>query len=128
MYLCYDTETGQEVAWNTVFLGGLPRDEQERIRGETAILRQLSHPAIISFGSTWESADKEEIVFTTEIVTSGTLKQYINRVKGIKLKVVKNCQTRAGSTQQRCTSLSTAALTLRSLSAAPLLPQGAVRS
>ena len=65
---------------------------QNRIRGETAILRQLSHPGIISFGNTWESEAKDEICFTTEIVTSGTLKQYINRVKGIKLKVVKNCQ------------------------------------
>ena len=92
VYLCYDSETGQEVAWNTVYLGGLPHDEQERIRGETRILRSLSHPAIISFGSTWESTAGDDpcIVFTTEIFTSGTLKQYINRVKGIKLKVVKN--------------------------------------
>lgn len=89
VYLSYDTETGQEVAWNTVYLGGLPADEQERIRGETAILKSLSHPAIISFGNTWESSSGEEIHFTTEIVTSGTLKQYINRVKGIKLKIIK---------------------------------------
>ena len=124
VFLCYDTETGQEVphtapaqhtqhttalsratdsapaavavcawcqvAWNTVPLDGVPLDEQQRIRGETAILRQLSHPGIISFGNTWESEAQDAIHFTTEIVTSGTLKQYISRVKGIKLKVVKN--------------------------------------
>lgn len=34
-------------------------------------------------------APADQICFTTEIVTSGTLKQYTNRVKSIKLKVIK---------------------------------------
>ena len=64
VYLCYDTETGQEVAWNTVHLDGMAEEEQQRIRGETVILRQLSHPGIISFGSTWENEAKDEICLT----------------------------------------------------------------
>ena len=31
----------------------------------------------------------DQICFTTEIVTSGTLKQYVNRVRNVKLKVIK---------------------------------------
>lgn len=89
VYLCYDTETGKEVAWNTVEMKRLPIAEKKRIRLETEILRELSHPHIINFYQVWENKEKEQICFTTEIVTSGTLKQYTNRVKGIKLKVIK---------------------------------------
>ena len=88
-------------------------DEQERIRGETAILRQLSHPGIISFGNTWENVENNEIDFTTEIVTSGTLKQYINRVKGIKLKVIKNWPVRTIHTQRSKAQHSEAAMHCR---------------
>ena len=36
--------------------------------------------------------------FTTEIVTSGTLKEYTSRVKNIKLKVIKKCKTTLANT------------------------------
>ncbi len=60
-----------------------------RCVGETEILKELTHPHIINFGTVWENEAAEQICFTTEIVTSGTLKQYISRVKGVKLKVIK---------------------------------------
>jgi serine/threonine protein kinase len=66
----------------------LPSAEKRRIRSETEILAELQHPNIISFYHVWENKEKDQICFTTEIVTSGTLKQYTNRVKGIKLKVM----------------------------------------
>jgi serine/threonine protein kinase len=89
VYLSYDTETGKEVAWNTVELRRLPANEKRRIRSETEILAELQHPHIINFFNVWENKEKDQICFTTEIVTSGTLKQYTNRVKSIKLKVIK---------------------------------------
>lgn len=89
VYLSYDTETGKEVAWNTVNLTRLPPGERKRIRMETEILRELNHPHVINFYHVWESEDKEKICFTTEIVTSGTLKQYVNRLTKVKLKVIK---------------------------------------
>lgn len=67
----------------------LPSAEKRRIRSETEILAELQHPHIINFYHVWENKEKDQICFTTEIVTSGTLKQYTNRVKGIKLKVIK---------------------------------------
>ena len=67
----------------------LPANEKRRIRSETEILAELQHPHIINFYHVWENKAKEQICFTTEIVTSGTLKQYTNRVKSIKLKVIK---------------------------------------
>lgn len=71
-------------------MDGMAEEEQQRIRGESAILRQLCHPGIISFCSSWESGQLDSLHFTTEIVSSGSLKQYVSRVKGIKLKVVKH--------------------------------------
>ena len=67
----------------------LPSAEKRRIRSETEILAELQHPHIINFYHVWENKEQDQICFTTEIVTSGTLKQYTNRVKGIKLKVIK---------------------------------------
>lgn len=82
----YDTETGKEIAWNTIDLKRLPVSERARIRHETEILQELEHPHIINFFNTWDQCEAndgtcEQICFATEIVTSGTLKQYISRVK-----------------------------------------------
>lgn len=92
VYLAYDTETGKEVAWNTVEMKRLPVAEKRRIRMETSILSRLHHPHIINFYTVWEQEAAEQIIFTTEIMTSGTLKQYTARLKQVKLKVVKKCQ------------------------------------
>ena len=95
----------------------VPKNERKRLKGETEMLKSLKHPHIINFFNVWENKEEEQvhmnlliqiyctanitcwssqmfwlqICFTTEIVTSGTLKQYIDRVfdKGLKLKIVK---------------------------------------
>lgn len=93
VFLAYDTETGKEVAWNTVNLARLPPTEKKRIRMETEILKELDHPHIINFFNVWENPARDQICFTTEIVTSGTLKEYVARVRNVKLKVIKKCQS-----------------------------------
>jgi len=67
----------------------MPAHEQDRIKKETDILKVLKHDNIINFYHVWENPEKEQICFTTEIVTSGTLKQYVSRMKYIKVKVLK---------------------------------------
>jgi len=89
VWLAFDNDSGKEVAWNTVDLRRLPFGEKRRIKCETEILQQLKHPHIINFHDSWNSPNKEEICFITEIVTSGTLKDYIKRVKRVKLKIIK---------------------------------------
>jgi WNK lysine deficient protein kinase len=73
-----------------VDLDNLPEDEKSRILQETRILADINHPKIINFYEVWTNTEKNEICFTTEIVTSGTLKQYSNKKKAIKLKVIKD--------------------------------------
>eukprot|EP01083_Nonionella_stella_P102234 290666_1 len=90
VFLGYDTEKGIEVAWNTVGLTAVPDREKSRIRQETDLLKCLSHPNIIEFYDVWEKPENEEIIFTTELVSSGTLKEYTRRTPDqVRLKVVK---------------------------------------
>lgn len=44
----YDTETGKEIAWNTIELKRLPVSERRRIRQETEILQELGMLIIIN--------------------------------------------------------------------------------
>src|ERR1700761_6793328 len=67
VFLCYDTETGKEVAWNAVNLARVPLNERKRIRMETEILASLHHPHIINFYHVWENPATDQICFTTEI-------------------------------------------------------------
>jgi WNK lysine deficient protein kinase len=89
VWLAYDTELGIEVAWCLVETKKIPPRERERIKSETEILSHIHHQHIINFYQVWENPATEQIVFTTERVTSGSLKQYINRVKPLKLKIIK---------------------------------------
>ena len=73
-------------------LGRLPERERTRLSSETSILQSLSHANIIEFYDVWDNPAKDEIVFTSEYVSSGTLKEFTRRAKDrVKLKVVKKC-------------------------------------
>ncbi len=81
----FDQEEGLQVAWNE--LRPPPESHLSKTIGEIEILRTLRHPSIISLLHTW--VEKEQIIFITELMTSGTLKSFIKKVKNIKLKVIK---------------------------------------
>jgi WNK lysine deficient protein kinase len=83
-----------------VDLKRVPDRERTRLSAETKLLSSLHHPHVINFLGVWEA--NQQVCFTTEIVTSGTLKQYINRVfeKGIKLKIIQKwCRQIASGVQ-----------------------------
>jgi serine/threonine protein kinase len=71
-----------------VDLKRVPDRERSRLSAETKLLASLKNENILTFLGVWEA--NQQVCFVTEIVTSGTLKQYINRVfdKGIKLKII----------------------------------------
>jgi len=89
VYKAYDNETGWEVAWNIIKLQRLPDKERRRISDEIALLKQLKHPNIIHFISAWINRQREEVVFITEVVTGGSLKRYMKKIKVPRLKVIK---------------------------------------
>ncbi|KAG2781140.1 hypothetical protein PC129_g8951 [Phytophthora cactorum] len=89
VYKAYDTDQGIDVAWNAIDIGLLPSTEKTRIIQEVQLLQKLEHKNIINFYGSWFSKEKNQVVFITEIMTSGTLKSYIKRVQFIKWKIIK---------------------------------------
>ena len=80
VWLAYDVENGREVAWNTVNILPLNTKEKKRVIMEVRILESVKHRRIIDFYGSWFNKEKQEVVFITEIVRSGTLKRFIRQV------------------------------------------------
>ena len=76
-------------AWNEVRLAGLSVKEKQQVPKEIKLLKDLQHPMIIPLKAVWVKRETEEIVFITELMTAGSLKSFISRVKLIRWKVVK---------------------------------------
>ncbi len=89
VYRAYDTQEGIEVAWNVVNLAGVPKSERNRIVNEVRLLERLHHQNIISFHGSWVNRERQEVNFVTEILSSGTLKSFINKVQVIRWKIAK---------------------------------------
>ena len=89
VYRAYDTTEGIEVAWNVVNLAGVPKSERNRIVNEVRLLERLHHHNIISFHGSWVNRERQEVHFVTEILSSGTLKSFIDKVQVIRWKIAK---------------------------------------
>ena len=88
VYKALDEVEGKEVAWNEVQVQGrsFTAEERERIKAEIEIGTELQHPHIINFHESWVDEETKNVVFITELFTSGTLRQY--RRKYTKLDVI----------------------------------------
>ena len=89
VYRAYDTTEGIEVAWNVVNLAGVHKSERNRIVDEVRLLERLHHQNIISFHGSWVNRERLEVNFVTEILSSGTLKSFIEKVQVIRWKIAK---------------------------------------
>ncbi len=89
VYKAFDHEEGIEVAWNQVRVNNLNDQETGKLLGEIELLRSLKHPNIIDFHDAWTTPDNNYVIFITELMSSGTLRQYISRVKRVRRQVVR---------------------------------------
>lgn len=93
VYQAFDHEEGVEVAWNQLKVDNLTESTAAKILSEIQILQSLTCDNIIRFYHSWISKNAAgyfEVFFITELMTSGTLKNYLQKAKGpIRLKVVK---------------------------------------
>ena len=78
-----DTERGIEVAWAIIELDRAGVDVKQ-LRKEKEILTRLDHPNILKLYDAWIDDDKLQGVFITEVMTSGTLKQYAAHVRFVR--------------------------------------------
>ncbi|KAI8806464.1 kinase-like domain-containing protein [Cladochytrium replicatum] len=84
VYKAIDREEGYEVAWNAC---QTTKAEFMELSEEIEILKRVRHPNIIQFHDCWYN--NAEFVFVTELMTSGTLREYIRRLHIPNLKIVK---------------------------------------
>jgi len=104
-YLCYRTELGSgayktvykgmdkeemvEIAWNEVLKSHkMTERERARIDKEVDILHDLDHESIVRFIGTWKDRNTGRRIFITELMTSGTLKEFLAETGIPKLKVI----------------------------------------
>ena len=70
------------MAWNVVKLSRIPPSERKRIKTEVKLLKDIQHKNVIKYYNSWVDRDREQIVFITEIMSSGSLKDYLRKVSG----------------------------------------------
>ncbi|KAI9028325.1 putative serine/threonine-specific protein kinase pkpA Phycomyces blakesleeanus [Phycomyces nitens] len=85
VYKAIDRVEGYEVAWNTMTSSHSP--DSKEMQQEISILKSVRHPNIIAFHDAWHL--KNEFVFVTELMTSGTLREYIRKLSLPNIKIVK---------------------------------------
>jgi len=88
VYRAYDSVQGVEVAWNAVKVSGMSQQARQRVVQEMKILQKLDHPSIIHFYSSFLQKETESVVFITEMMASGTLKEFIQN-RPVRLRIVK---------------------------------------
>ena len=89
VYKAVDTEEGVTVAWNEVDIQALPKTEKKRIIEEVKILQQVEHSRVMKYVKSWYEPTTHRVVIITEILTEGTLKHFTQRVKTMRLRMVR---------------------------------------
>ncbi len=89
VYRAYDTQEGIEVAWNAVNLNNLPKQEKLRIMNEVRLLQNLDHMNLVLFHGSWLNREAQQVVFVTEFLVNGSLKEFISKIHVIRWRVVK---------------------------------------
>jgi WNK lysine deficient protein kinase len=89
VWRAYDTNEGIEVAWNVVKLSRIPPSERRRIKTEVKLLKDIQHKNVMKYYNSWVDREKEQIVFITEIMSSGSLKDYLRKNPMIRWNAVK---------------------------------------
>ncbi|XP_070556440.1 nuclear receptor-binding protein-like [Ptychodera flava] len=84
-YLAMDTEEGVEVVWNEVQFSERRnfKAQEDKIKLVFDNLIQLEHVNIVKFHKYWTDvkSEKPRVIFITEYMSSGSLKQFLKRTK-----------------------------------------------
>nr|XP_027200199.1 nuclear receptor-binding protein-like [Dermatophagoides pteronyssinus] len=90
-YLAMDTEEGVEVVWNEVRFSERKffKAKEETISEVFDRLIQLEHPNIVKLHKYWihKDTDVPKVVFITEYMSSGSLRQYFEKTKRHDIKI-----------------------------------------
>ncbi|KAK9723682.1 hypothetical protein RND81_05G017600 [Saponaria officinalis] len=92
VYKAFDVVLGMEVAWSQVIINDAlcSSDELERLYVEVHLLKKLNHDSIVRFHNYWVDADRRTFNFITEMLTSGTLREYRQKFNEVDIRAIKN--------------------------------------
>ena len=88
VYRGQDVNNGNLVAWNEVNTKAYGKKEMKRIMNEVTLLKTLSHPNLLAYYGGWSNPAEQKVVFVTELMSSGTLKEFCSKYP-IPLKTIK---------------------------------------
>lgn len=84
-FLAMDTEEGVEVVWNEVQFSERKsfKSQEENVKAVFENLIQLDHANIVKFHKFWTDtrSEKPRVIFITEYMTSGSLKQFLKKTR-----------------------------------------------
>ncbi|GJD12563.1 Probable serine/threonine-protein kinase WNK2 [Galdieria sulphuraria] len=92
VYKAFDRVEALEVAWNKLHVERFAKSDIYKVLNEVELLRKLRHKNILVFHAAWQKEDQHGRAtcdFITELMTSGTLKEYIKKAQTIKVKVIR---------------------------------------
>ena len=92
VYEAWDSDQGNLVAWNQVDRGNLDGKSYVSFIDEVKYLEKLHHKSIIKLQDWWEvtrDGDRDGVVFITELMTSGDLKNYVRSKPIINLRTLR---------------------------------------
>lgn len=96
VYRAFDRAEGIEVAWNQVDLpqsGFDPaqwNDHIQKLKSEVQLLRHLHHKNIMRCYDAWFDDYHKTMVFITELCTSGSLREYMEKYGHVEQKVIRS--------------------------------------
>ncbi|XP_037104377.1 nuclear receptor-binding protein-like isoform X1 [Syngnathus acus] len=82
-YLAMDTEEGVEVVWNEVMFSERKNSKllEEKVKTVFDNLMHLEHANIVKFHKYWIDSKENRVIFITEYMSSGSLKQFLKKTK-----------------------------------------------
>ncbi|CUG88848.1 protein kinase, putative [Bodo saltans] len=84
VFRAMDEEEGIEVAWSEIDFSQCM--SKSKVLQEVELLKRLDHPNIIGCFSSWEDPQRRCVVFVSELMTSGTLSEFIGQQSRKRLK------------------------------------------
>lgn len=90
VYKAIDTFNMREVVWNSINVEKMKIAEKRRLLVEVELLRDIKHENIMKIYGSWFHRIKKEVVFITEYISGGSLRNFITKHKEFKTEHIKN--------------------------------------
>lgn len=89
IYKALDSESGCQVSWHEISLNHIQSEDLPRLQEDLDELRSLRHDNLINWVDQWLSLPGNAMIFITELMPEGSLREYLQKIKAPRLKVLK---------------------------------------